>query len=114
MHEVRVRNRQGLYRPNNVPGAPQIASDDVFNSVDNICRYRQGRFLQDDYARRNGADNVELGLGKEDSRTSFVIYELPTLRAAYGSRTPWSTYLGKLVPAALQVSPYAGGLIPSR
>ncbi len=114
VHEVRVRNRQGFYRPNNSPGSLQIATDDVFNSVDNICRYRQGMFIQDDYARRNGTDNVELGLGKEDSRTSFVIYELPTLRAAYGSRTPWSAYLGRLVSEVLQVSPYAGGLISSR
>ncbi len=114
VHEVRVRNRQGLYRPNNGPGSLQLATDDVFNSVDNICRYRQGMFIQDDYARRNGTDNVELGLGKEDSRTSFVVYELPALRAAYGSRTPWSSYLSKLASEALQVSPYAGGLISSR
>jgi hypothetical protein len=114
VHEVRARNRQGFYRPNNGAGSLQIATDDVFNSVDNICRYRQGMFIQDDYARRNGTDNVELGLGKEDSRTSFVIYELPALRAAYGSRTPWSAYLSRLASEALQVSPYAGGLISSR
>ncbi len=114
VHEVRVRNRQGFYRPINSPGSLQIATDDVFNSVDNICVYKQGMFIQDDYSRRNGADNVELGLGKEDSRTSFVIYELPTLRAAYGSRTPWTSYLSKLASEALQVSPYAGGLISPR
>ena len=114
VHEVRVRNRQGFYRPNNSAGALQTATDDVFNSVDNICQYKLGMFIQDDYSRRNGADNVELGLGKEDSRTSFVIYELPTLRAAYGSQTPWSAYLSRLATEALQVSPYAGGLISSR
>jgi len=113
VHKVRVRNRNGVYRPNNSPGSTQISNDDVFNSVDNICRYRQGMFLQDDYARRNGADNVEFGLGEEDSRTSFVIYELPTLRAAYGARAPWSAYLSKLATDALYVSPYAGNLISS-
>lgn len=114
VHEVRVRNRQGVYRPDNSPGSTQTATDDVFNSVDNVCTYRQGMFLQDDYAQRNGADNVEFGLGKEDSRTNFVIYELPTLRAAYNSRTPWSLYLSKLATEALHVSPYAGSLISSR
>jgi type II secretory pathway pseudopilin PulG len=114
VHEVRVRNRQGVYRPNNSPGSLQTATDDVFNSVDNICLYRQGMFLQDDYSRRNGADNVEFGLGRETSRTGFVIYELPTLRAAYGTRTPWTAYLGKLASDVYHVSPYAGSLIPSR
>jgi hypothetical protein len=113
VHEVRVRNRNGVYRPNNSPGSTQTSTDDVFNSVDNICRYRQGMFLQDDYAKRNGADNVELGLGKEDSRTNFVIYDLPTLRAAYGSRAPWTGYLSQLASETLYVSPYAGNLISS-
>jgi len=119
VHEVRVRNRNGIYRPNNGSGSTQTSADDVFNSVENVCLYRQGMFLQDDYSRRNGTDNVELGLGREDSRTSFVIYELPLLRAAYGTRAstggsmPWSLYLSKLAPAALYVSPYAGSLISS-
>jgi type II secretory pathway pseudopilin PulG len=113
VHEVRVRNRNGTYRPNNSPGSTQTSTDDVFNSVDNICRYQQGMFIQDDYSRRNGTDNVEFGLGKEDSRTSFVIYELPTLRAAYGARAPWTAYLSKLATEALHVSPYAGSLISS-
>ena len=113
VHEARVRNRGGVYRPNNTPGSTQTSADDVFNSVDNICRYQQGMFLQDDYSRRNSADNVELGLGKEDSRTSLVIYELPLLRAAYGAQAPWSTYLSKLTTETLYVSPYAGNLISS-
>ncbi|MBM4023867.1 MAG: hypothetical protein FJ280_00450 [Planctomycetes bacterium] len=114
VHEVRVRNRQGVYRPNNSPGSTQIATDDVFNSVDNICRYRQGMFIQDDYSPRNGTNGADLGLGRESSRTSFVIYDLPTLRAAYGSRMPWTAYLSKLKDEAFHVSPYAGSLIASR
>jgi hypothetical protein len=114
VHEVRVRNRQGAYRPNNSPGSTQTSADDVFNSVDNICVYRQGMFLQDDYSPRNGTDNVDLGLGREPSRTSFVIYEVPVLRAAYGARAPWTAYLNQLQSEALYVSPYAGSLISSR
>jgi hypothetical protein len=113
VHEVRVRNRSGVYRPNNTPGSTQTSADDIFNSVDNVCRYQQGMFLQDDYSRRNGTDNVEFGLGKEDSRTSLVIYEQPLLRAAYGAQAPWSAYLRKLTAEALYVSPYAGNLISS-
>ncbi len=113
VHEVRVRNRNGVYRPNNTAGSTQTSTDDVFNSVDNVCRYQQGMFLQDDYSRRNSGDNVELGLGKEDSRTSLAIYELPLLRAAYGAQAPWSTYLTKLTTEMLYVSPYAGNLISS-
>ncbi len=114
VHEVRVRNRNGVYRPNNTGGSTQTSTDDIFNSADNVCGYRQGMFLQDDYSRRNGSDNVELGLGKEDSRTSLAIYELPLLRAAYGAGAPWSTYLTQLRTETLYVSPYAGNLISSR
>jgi hypothetical protein len=114
VREVRVRNRHGAYRPNNSPGSTQTSADDVFNSVDNICVYRQGMFLQDDYSPRNGGDNVDLGLGREPSRTSFVIYELPALRAAYSARAPWTAYLYQLKDEALHVSPYAGSLISSR
>jgi hypothetical protein len=111
VHEVRVRNRDGVYQPKNDAGSTQISNDDVFNSVDNICKYKRGMFVQDDYSKRNtGTDGMELGLGKEDSRTSFVIYELSPLRAAYGSRA-WTMYLSGLVAQTLYVSPYAGNLI---
>jgi len=114
VHEVRVRNRNGVYQPRNDPGSLQISNDDIFNSADNICKYKRGMFLQDDYSKRNtGTDTLELGLGREDSRTSLVIYDLQTLRAAYGNRAPWTTYLSKLVPDTLYVSPYAGNLISS-
>ena len=114
VHEVRVRNRDGVYQPKNDSGSTQISNDDVFNSVDNICTYKRGMFLQDDYSQRNsGTDQLELGLGKEDSRTNFVIYELPTLRTTYESRTLWTSYLKGLAAQTLYVSPYAGNLISS-
>lgn len=120
VHKVRVRNRNGVYQPRNDAGSNQASSDDVFNSADNICKYRRGMFLQDDYSplKNSATDKSELGLGEEDSRTSFVIYESPALQAAYntrgaagGSPQAWSVYLSKLDP--WYVSPYAGNLIAS-
>jgi hypothetical protein len=63
---VRVRNRDGIYQPDN--GAPDsVSSDSVFNSSANITNFGVGQFIQDDYA--------DLGLGAESSRNRFVIYE---------------------------------------
>ena len=61
---VRLRNRDGIYRPDNSLGA-QLSTDDVFNSPANIANFSLGKFVQDDYA--------ELGLGAEPSRNRFVI-----------------------------------------
>jgi type II secretory pathway pseudopilin PulG len=114
VHPVRVRNKDNVYRPRNDPGAKQVSGDDVFNSLDNICLYQRGMFLQDDYPWVNGTGSLELGLDEENSRTSFVIYELAALRAAYGSQTPWSGYLSRLAAEMLYVSPYGGKLISAR
>ena len=63
---VRVRNRDGIYQPDN--GTPDSASSDsVFNSSANISNLGIGQFIQDDYA--------DLGLGAESSRNRFVIYD---------------------------------------
>jgi len=92
VHEVRVRNRDGVYRPDNAPGSTKTSYDDIFNSIDNICRYKQGMFLQDDYSKRNRrsssdpADPPEFELGREDSVTGFITYDVATLRALLGKR----------------------------
>ena len=63
---VRLRNRDGIYRPDNSLGA-RLSTDDMFNSPENIANPGPniGKFVQDDYA--------ELGLGVEPSRNRFVI-----------------------------------------
>jgi len=63
IHNVRVRNRDGDYRPLNL----NDSMDDIFNSPENITNYNTGMFVQDDYA--------EFGLGEESSRSRFVIYD---------------------------------------
>jgi hypothetical protein len=66
VREVRARNRNGIYQPDN--GAPnKVSLDDIFNSPANIGNYGVGMFIQDDYA--------ELGLGAELSRNRLIIYD---------------------------------------
>jgi len=68
IHDVRVRNRDGVYQPDNYnPDPDKVSMDDIFNSPTNIEGYKRGMFIQDDYA--------EYGLGEEPSRRSFVIYD---------------------------------------
>lgn len=97
IHEVRVRNRDGDFRPLN----PNESMDDIFNSPENIRDYEVGMFIQDDYA--------ELGLGQELSRNGFIIYEEEKFRQAYENGRAWSDYLRKLVPE--YINPYTGTMI---
>ncbi len=66
IRDVRVRNRDGIYQPNNDLSG-KVSMDGIFNSPDNITNYVVGMFIQDDYA--------DLGLGAESSRNRFVIYD---------------------------------------
>lgn len=116
VHDVRARNRDGVYRPNNDSGSNKVSMDDVFNSVDNIATYKRGMFIQDDYSRRNAGqtDNLEYGLGQEASRTSFVIYDRRRFRRAYETKKAWTGYLLGLAAEAIYISPYTGNLISSK
>jgi hypothetical protein len=99
MHEVRTRNRDGVYRP----GITE-SRDDVFNSLENIrSADGAGTFVQDDYA--------DMGLGAELSRNSFVIYERSRLRDAFGRGRAWSNYLAELKPKMIHINPYTGSMI---
>jgi len=123
VHEVRVRNRDGVYRPRNDAGSTKVSHDDVFNSVENICRYKEGMFIQDDYSQYNphpGApvEMPQLGLGEEDSVTSFFMYDISTLRTMLGKRSGPEPaviqYLeGLRTSKSVYVSPYTGDLISS-
>lgn len=95
---VRVRNKEGIYRPDNsVPG--QISTDDVFNSVQNIANANMGRFIQDDFA--------ELGLGAEPSRDTFVICDMTQLDKLDAAGR--FKYLKSL--EQIQINPYTGTII---
>ena len=62
-----------------------------------------GMFMQDDYA--------SLGLWKESSRRSFIIYEKEKFRRAYEKGQAWSGYLVRLVSETIYINPYTGTII---
>ncbi len=98
MRDVRVRNRDGIYQPNNGLSG-KVSMDGIFNSPDNITNYGVGMFIQDDYA--------ELGLGAESSRNRFVIYDKNRFdKLDAGKRF---NYLSSL--ELVYINPYTGTII---
>ncbi len=95
IHNVRVRNRDGDYRPLNL----NDSMDDIFNSPENIANYNMGMFVQDDYA--------ELGLGAESSRNKFIIYDKTQFDELDGGGR--FNYLSGL--EFIYINPYTGTMI---
>lgn len=101
VHEVRVRNKDGDYRPT----SKTDSMDSVFNGYHNIRDNNIGMFVQDDYA--------DLGLGAEWSRKKFVIYDRDEFKGVLQSRTGWrhAEYLKRLEDSMIYINPYTGTLI---
>jgi prepilin-type N-terminal cleavage/methylation domain-containing protein len=98
MRDVRVRNRDGIYQPDNgVSG--KVSMDDIFNSTSNITNYGVGLLIQDDYA--------DLGLGAESSRNMFIIYD--KMRFEQLDARSRFDYLSSLEP--VYINPYTGTVI---
>jgi Tfp pilus assembly protein PilE len=101
IHDVRVRNRNGEYQPNN-SNPSKTSMDDIFNSSENIENHNIGMFVQDDYAER--------GLGAEPSRNSFVIYDKVEFIAM--NKTDRFNYLQSLDKIyKIYINPYTGTMI---
>jgi len=98
MRDVRVRNRDGIYQPDNGL-ANKVTMDSIFNSPQNITTNAVGKFIQDDYA--------ELGMGAESSRNSFVIYD--KTRFDKLDAIERFNYLSSLEPN--YINPYTGTII---
>jgi len=100
MRDVRVRNRDGIYQPNN-GASGKVSMDGIFNSPENITNYGMGMFIQDDYA--------ELGLGAELGRNRFVIYD----KIRFDKLAPMErfNYLSSL--ELIYINPYTGTIISS-
>jgi prepilin-type N-terminal cleavage/methylation domain-containing protein len=98
MRDVRVRNRDGIYQPNNGT-TNKVSTDSIFNSPENIITYDVGKFIQDDYA--------ELGLGAESSRNSFIIYD--KTRFDKSNANERFDYLSSLKP--VYINSYTGTII---
>ncbi len=103
IHDVRVRNRDGIYQPDN--GNPdKFSMDNIFNSPVNINNYGVGMFIQDDYPA--------MGLGAELSRNSFIIiYEKDNFEQALKRGVAWSGYLHQTVPDRIYINSYTGTMI---
>lgn len=100
VHDVRVRNSDGVYNPDNADPLPRRQSwDDIFNSPSNIIDSKTGMFIQDDYA--------ELGLGAELSRNEFIIYDKIEFDKL-GARGRFD-YLHSL--ETIYINPYTGTMI---
>jgi len=95
IHNVRVRNRDGDYRPLNL----NDSMDDIFNSPENITNFNTGMFIQDDYA--------ESGFGEESSRNRFVIYDRTLFDKM--NKVERFGYLNGL--EAIYINPYTGTMI---
>ena len=101
VHEVRLRNREGIYQPDNSIPA-KMSMDDIFNSPENIVNLGIGMFIQDDYA--------QMGLGAESGRNRIIIYDGSQFDKldAQGK----FDYLNSLEP--VYINPYTGTIIDRR
>jgi hypothetical protein len=99
IHDVRVRNKDG---EGDSPSFPNLSKDDIFNKRAKVDA-GIGMFYQDDYGT--------LGLGRELSRRSFIIYDRLEFKRAYDRGRPFSDYLVKLVPEMIYINPYTGIMI---
>lgn len=99
IHNVRVRNKDG---EGDSPSFPDLSQDDIFNKSAKVDA-GIGMFYQDDYAN--------LGLGMDESRRSFVIYDRREFKRAYDRSQAYSGYLVKLIPDAIYINPYMGTMI---
>ncbi|MHC4461514.1 MAG: prepilin-type N-terminal cleavage/methylation domain-containing protein [Planctomycetota bacterium] len=95
IHNVRVRNRDGHFRPLNL----NDSMDDIFNSPENIANYKMGIFVQDDYA--------ELGFGEEPSRNKFVIFD----KTQFDKMDPVQRYDYLYDLEDIYINPYTGTMI---
>jgi len=107
IHGIRARNRDG-YPDTSVNTF--VSNDDVFNKKAQVDA-AVGMFYQDDYFGAGGSPYSDLGLGPEQSRSSFVIYDKNEFMRAYKRHRAWSDYLVKLARQAIYVNPYTGTII---
>lgn len=94
IHDLWVLNRDGYEE-----GGPD-SDDDIFNK-DEVVVSGNAMFYQDEYP--------DLGLGRENSRNNFTIYEQKEFKRAYENGQAWSGYLQNLQP--FYINAYMGTII---
>lgn len=100
VHDIRIRNDDGHYRPPDLDTTKNGSDDKVFNSFTNIIINNTGQFVQDDYAN--------YGLGGESSRQKFYIYDREKFEKMTDSAQRYN-YLSGLKP--ININPYTGEII---
>jgi len=107
IHGIRARNKDGY--PDTTTNT-SISNDDVFNKKAQVDA-AVGMFYQDDYFGAGRSPYPDLGLGPEQSRSSFVIYEKKKFVQAFRRHRAWSDYLAKLAQDTVYINPYTGTII---
>jgi len=98
IHRVQVRNKNGK--------TDNSSNDDIFNRKNNVDA-GIAMFYQDDYFE----DPLNLGLGPEYSRNSFIIYDTKEFKKAYLNGQAWSEYLSKIAAERIYINAYMGTII---
>jgi Tfp pilus assembly protein FimT len=107
IHGIRARNKDG-YPDTNTNTA--ISDDDVFNKKAQVDA-GTGMFYQDDYFGAGQSPYTDLGLGPEQSRSNFVIYDKNEFTRAYKKQSAWSDCLARQARQVIYINPYTGTLI---
>jgi Tfp pilus assembly protein FimT len=107
IHGTRTRNKNGY--PDTASNT-SISNDDVFNKKAQVDA-GTGMFYQDDYFGAGGSPYPDFGLGPEQSRSSFVIYEQVKFMQAYNKQRAWSDYLVRVANQVIYINPYTGSII---
>jgi prepilin-type N-terminal cleavage/methylation domain-containing protein len=108
VHEIRVRNRdaKGDY------ASYSESMDDIFNKKAKVDS-NLAMFYQDDYFNDKNTPypGLDLGLGPEFSRNSFIIYETKKLKQVYNNGNAWDGYLNRIADKPIFINPYTGTII---
>jgi len=109
IRDVRARNRNGYP---DTSANTDVSRDDIFNKKAQVDA-GVGLLYQDDYVGETASAYPDLGLGKEGSCTSFILYDRQSLRRGYEKGRAWTECLRALSTDVVYVSPYTGDLISS-
>lgn len=106
IHDVRVRNRDGI--PDSIGNINNLSNDDIFNKKNRVDN-NFAMFYQDDYYDASSSwVGLNLGLGEEPSRNSFVIYDTKKLKQT-AQNLRWTNYLNQL--KRIYINPYTGTIV---
>ena len=96
IHSLWVRNKDGFGNNTGTAANEDYSTDDIFNSINNVCNNGVGMFIQDPKA------DIEL------SEKEFIVYDKAKFKAVNINRR-WTDYLSKL--PVRYINQYTGTMI---